>query len=622
MRADGALVALPLLTVVLGCQSAPGAERGVLPLRSVPASVDSADSLDSARRSQVSATADTPADGDWPMATKDHANTRYSALDEITPGNVRRLRLAWTLSTGRKVGHEGAPLVVGARMYFVTPFPHEAVALDLTRPGAPPAWTYRPPQQRAAKGVACCDLVNRGPAYADGRLFFVTLDNQAVALSTDSGEELWRVGLGDINRGESMTMAPLVVKGKVLVGNSGGEFGVRGWVKALDAESGRTVWTAYGTGPDADVLIGPEFRPFYHKDTGRDLGERTWPGDKWKTGGATMWGWFSYDPDLDLIYYGTGNAGPWNPDLRPGDNKWAATIFARDPDTGMARWAYQIDPHNEHDYDAINESMLLDVRLGERVRQALFRVERNGYLYLMDRASGELLAVDNFVPATAVLGVDLRTGQPRKDPAKAIRMGETVRGICPAVPGSKSYSPAAFSPGTGLVYIPFNNLCMDVLGVEANYIAGTPYIGTVHTYYGGPGGHRGGFFAWDPARRRKQWQIEERFPVWSGALATAGDIVFYGTMDRWFKAVNARSGEVLWRFQTGSGIIGQPITYRGPDGKQYVAIFDGVGGWAGNVVSAKLDPRDPLAGDGFVGAMQDLPRYTDRGGTLYVFALP
>lgn len=563
-----------------------------------------------------------PEDGEWRMPAKDYANTRFSGLGQIDAGNVARLKLAWTFATGRNVGHEGAPLVVGGTMYLVTPFPNHLVALDLTQPGAPSKWTYKPPYIREAKGVACCDLVNRGPTYADGRVFFNTLDNQVIAVDAASGSELWRVRVGDINEGESMTMAPLVVRDRVIVGNSGGEFGVRGWLKGLDAATGRTVWTAYGTGPDEEVLIGPDFRPFYAKDRGEDLGVKTWPPGAWRQGGSTAWGWISYDPQLDLIFYGTGNPGVWNPDLRPGDNKWGATLFARDPDTGFARWAYQIEPHDLQDYDAVNESILIDVPVNGRMRRALVRHERNGFMYLMDRVTGEVLAVDSVVYSTTTRGVDLKTGLPIKDLDKAPRTGEVVREICPAVPGSKNWSPSAYSPQSGLVFVPFNNLCMDMQGVEANYIAGTPYIGTVHTFYSGPGGYRGGLFAWDPVERRKVWEIREPFPLWSGVLATAGGVVFYGTMDRWFKAVDARTGETLWKFRTASGIVGQPITYRGPDGKQYVAIFDGVGGWAGVIVSGRLSAEDPTAGDGFVGATQDLPRFTERGGTLYVFELP
>ena len=563
-----------------------------------------------------------PDDGQWTMATKDYANTRFSALDEITTANVGRLQLAWTFATGNRQGHEGAPLVVGSTMYVVSPFPNHLHALDLAQPGAPAKWSYKPPVLSAARGVACCDVVNRGAAYADGRVFYATLDNQVIAVDAATGAEAWRVRVGEINRGETMTMAPLVVKGKVIVGNSGGELGVRGWLTALDAATGTIAWRAYGTGSDEDVLIGAGFRAPYPKDSGSDLGVTSWPPDGWRTGGATAWGWISYDPALDLIYYGTGNAGPWNPDLRPGDNKWAATIFARDPDTGAARWAYQFDPHNEQDYDAVNESILLDVPMDGGVRRTLVRHERNGFMYLMDRATGEVLAADPVVHSTTTTGVDLRTGLPRKDSLKTIRTGQVVRHICPAVPGSKNWSPMSFSPATGLVYVPFVNLCMDAEGTEANYIAGTPYVGVTSTFYAGPGGYRGGLFAWDPVGRTKAWQVTESFPLWSGTLVTAGGVVFYGTMDRWFKALDARTGRELWRFRTASGIVGQPITYRGPDGRQYVAIFDGVGGWAGSVVSNMLSTSDSTASDGFVGAMDDLPKHTDRGGTLYVFALP
>lgn len=570
------------------------------------------------------ATAAIPPDsGEWTMAAHDYANTRFSGLGQITPANAASLRLAWTFGDGNSQGHEGAPLVVGHMMYVVSPFPNNLFALDLSQPGAPVKWAYKPPFLNAAKGVACCDLVNRGPAYADGRLYYTMLDGQVVSVDAASGKEVWRVRIAEINRGETLTMSPLVVRGKVLVGNAGGEFGVRGWLTALDAKTGTIVWRAYGTGPDRDVLIGPGFKPFYAKDGGKDQGVDSWPPSKWQQGGATAWGWLSYDPALNLVYYGTGNAGPWNPELRPGDNKWAATIFARDPDTGQARWAYQIDPHNDQDYDAINESVLLDVPDGRGgTRRALARAERNGFMYLMDRSTGEVIAADTFAYSTSTRGVDLRSGRPVKDTSKTVHTGKVTRGICPAVQASKNYSPSAFSPRTGLLYVPSNNLCMDMAGEEANYIAGTPYLGTQTITYPGPGGFRGAFFAWDPVRRRKAWQIRENFPVWGGALATAGGVVFYGTMDRWFRAVDASTGQVLWQFRTASGIIGQPISFRGPDGKQYVAVFDGVGGWAGAVVSTPLNPTDSTAGDGMVGAMSDLPKYTEKGGTLYVFALP
>ncbi|HEU4629786.1 MAG TPA: methanol/ethanol family PQQ-dependent dehydrogenase, partial [Gemmatimonadaceae bacterium] len=540
----------------------------------------------------------------------------------ITAANVANLKPAWTFSTAVLRGHEEAPIVVNNTMYVLTPFPNVLYALDLTQPGAPMKWKYEPKPELAAQGVACCDVVNRGPVYADGKIFFNTLDDHVIAVDAATGAEVWRTKVGDINIGETMTMAPLVVKDKVLVGNSGGEMGVRGWLKALDVATGAVEWTAYSTGPDSAVLIGPRFKPFYAKDRGRDLGVTTWPGTAWQIGGGNVWGWISYDPELDLIYHGTGNPGPWNPEQRPGDNKWTATLFARDPDTGEAVWAYQITPHDLHDYDGINESVLVDVPWQGRVRKALLRPGRNGYVYLIDRTNGEVLAAEPFVHITTTTGVDLKTGQLQYNPAKEPKVGEVVRDICPASPGGKDWQPSAFSPRTGLLYIPHQNLCEDVESVEANYIAGTPFVGMNVRMQPGPGGHRGELTAWDPVAMRPAWNIRESFPVWSGALATAGDVVFYGTMDGWFKAVDARTGAPLWQYKTGSGIIGQPVTYRGPDGKQYVAIASGVGGWSGAIVSGGLDPRDSTAALGFVGAMADLPQHTTKGGTIYVFALP
>jgi PQQ-dependent dehydrogenase (methanol/ethanol family) len=575
--------------------------------------------VDSTRTSSSSAS-DTVDDGEWRMPAKDYASRRFSGLTEITTANVASLKLAWTFSTAVNRGQEAAPLVVGGTMYVVTPFPNILYALDV-RDGSK-KWEYRPAPQRAAQGVACCDVVNRGAAYFDGMIFYNTLDNHTVAVDAESGREVWKTKVGDINVGETMTMAPLVVKGRVLVGNSGGEMGVRGWLKALDAGTGSVAWTAYQTGPDSDVLIGSRFKPFYAQDSGADLGTTTWPPDAWKVGGGTVWGWISYDPELDLIYHGTGNPGPWNPHQRPGDNKWTSAMFARDPDNGEAVWAYQWSPHDLHDYDGINELVLLDLEIGGRMRNVLVRPERNGFVYVMDRATGEVLSADPFVHITSISGIDLKTGRPQPVPEKEPQLGKVVREICPASPGAKDWQPSAWSPRTGLLYMPHQNLCMDVEALEANYIAGTPYVGMNVRMYAGPGGHRGELTAWDPVRRGKVWSIKESFPVWSGALATAGDVVFYGTMEGWFKAVDARSGAPLWQFKTGSGIIGQPISYRGPDGKQYIAILSGVGGWSGAIVAGNLDPRDSTAALGFANAMRDLPDVTTKGGTLYVFALP
>ena len=464
--------------------------------------------------------------------------------------------------------------------------------------------------------VCCSGLVVDG-----GRVFFNTLDARTIALDAATGKEQWVTQVGNINIGESVTMAPLVVKGKVFVGVSGGEFGVSGWIKALDAASGKIAWTAYHTGPDKDVLIGQNFKPFYAFDRGKDLGVSSWPGDQWKIGGAGVWGWITYDPELDLIYYGTANPGPWNPEIRPGDNKWSTTVFARRPETGEAIWAYQLSPHAEHDYDGVNENILVDLSWKGQQRKLILRPDRNGYFYVFDRQTGEVLSAQPFGFVNTTTGVDLNTGRLQYNPEKATKTGTVVRYSCPAAPGMKDWQPSAYSPRTGLVYIPHQNLCMDEEGLDANYIAGTPYVGTNVKMYAGPGGNRGVFDAWDPIAARLVWSIKEDLPVWSGALVTAGDVAFYGTMDGWFKAVDARTGHELWKFKTGSGIIGQPMTYRGPNGHQYVAVLSGIGGWSGAIVAGGLDARDSSAALGFVNAVKDLPQKSTKGGTLYVFAL-
>jgi PQQ-dependent dehydrogenase (methanol/ethanol family) len=570
-----------------------------------------------------SASASTSTDtGDWVRPGKDEASTRFSGLNQITRDSVRQLGPKVIFSTGYLRGHEAPPLVVNGTMYIITPFPNVLYALDLTKPGAPVKWKFEPKPLAAAQGVACCDVVNRGAVYADGAVFFNTLDNRTVAVDAATGKPRWITKLGEINKGETMTMAPFVAKDKVLVGNSGGELGVRGWLTALRISNGEIAWRAYSTGPDRDVLIGPRFKPFYSHSKGVDLGVHTWPGEAWKQGGGTTWGWISYDPALNLIYYGTGNPGPWNHEQRPGDNKWTSGLFARDADTGEAVWFYHTGPHDLFDYDDVNESLLVDLPIGGTTRKVLLRANRDGYVYVIDRTTGEALSADPFVYITATKGIDLKKGRPIEDESKTPVLGKVIHEICPAAPGGKDWQPTAYSPRTGYLYIPGNNLCMDFESLEANYIAGTPFVGANVRMYAGPGGNRGELIAWDPVARKKVWSIKERFPVWSGIVVTAADIAFYGTMDGWFKAIDAKTGEELWRFKTGSGIVGQPITYRGPDGRQYVAVLAGVGGWSGAVVAGELDTRDATAALGFVNAMTDLPQATEKGGSLYIFGLP
>ena len=561
-------------------------------------------------------------DGAWRTPAKDDANTRFSGLAEISRENVARLQPRFTFSTGVLRGHESAPLVVGNTMYIVTPYPNLLYALDLTQPGAPVKWTYRPNPSSSSQGAACCDVVNRGAIYADGSVFFNTLDGNTVAVDANTGKERWKVKLAHFNLGETLTMAPFVAKNKVLVGNSGGEFGVRGWLAALDAATGKIQWKAYSTGPDSEVLIGPDFKPFYAQDRGKDLGVTTWPAGAWKTGGGTVWGFISFDPELNLIYYGTANPGPWNPEQRPGDNKWTSGIFARDADTGQARWYYQFSPHDTFDYDGVNENVLLNLQIGGAARKVLAHPDRNGYVYVLDRVTGEVLSAHAYGYINTSTGVDLKSGRLLYVAEKAPRTGVVVRDVCPGAPGAKDWNPSAYSPQTGLLYIPHQNICEEIEATQANYISGTPFVGANVLMTVGPGGHRGLVTAWDLAAGKKRWQITERFPVFSGALATAGGLVFYGTMDGWFKALDATNGKPLWQFKVGSGIVGQPSSYRGPDGKQYVAILAGVGGWPGAVVSGDLDMRDRTADTGWANVIGDLPQATTKGGTLYVFSLP
>lgn len=560
-------------------------------------------------------------DGQWLMPAKNYASTRYSGLDEIGTGNVHDLRVAWTFSMGVNRGQEAALIVAGDTMYLVTPYPNIVYALDLNRSGAL-KWSFVPNPSASSQGVACCDVVNRGLVWADGKIFFNTLDAHTYCLDAATGRQLWKTKLGDINLGETITMAPLVVKNHVLVGNSGGELGVRGWLTALDINDGHIAWRAYSTGPDADVLIGPGFKPFYAKDRGKDLGVTSWPSDSWKIGGSTVWGWLSYDPELNLLYYGTGNPGAWNAEQRPGENKWSCGIFARDPDTGQARWYYQWGAHDLFDYDGVNENVLLDLPINGQSRKVILHPERNGYMYVLDRTTGEVLSADAFVRVNSSKGVDLKTGRLIWNDEKHPQVGKVIRDVTPVSAGAKDWQPSAYSPRTGLLYVPHQNLSMDFEATEVNYIAGTPYVGANSRMYAGEGGNRGVFTAWDPLERKAAWTIKEDLPVWSGAAATAGDLVFYGTLEGWFKAVDARSGKLLWSFKTGSGIIGQPVVYRGPDGKEYVAILSGVGGWVGTIVSAGLDARDPTAGGGWANAVSDLPAKTTKGGMLYVFSLP
>lgn len=561
-------------------------------------------------------------ESDWLIPGHDYGSTRYSELDKITTSNVAQLKEAWSYTTGIADGHEGQPLVVDGRMYVVTPYPNKLVAFDLSKPGPAKLWEYAPPVDQTAFGKACCDDVNRGASYYDGKIIYNVLDNATVAVNAVTGKQVWRTKLADPNQGSTMTMAPLVAKGKVYVGNSGGEMGVRGWLTALDAKTGKMVWQAFNTGPDEDVKIGASYKPYYAAMKTENIGVTSWRGDQWKIGGATVWGWITFDPESNTVFYGTSNPGTWNPDLRPGDNLFSTAAMARDADTGALKWAYQYTPHDAWDYDGVNEHIVADIPFNGSTRKVVVHFDRNGYAYTIDRNTGQVLVAQPYQYLNWATGVNLESGRPTLVESKQTHQGRMTENICPSSTGARDQQPAAYSPKTHLFYTPATNLCMDYGGIEAKYIAGTPYVGAAVKMYGGPGGNRGELLAWDAGTGKKVWGIKENFPVWAGALATAGDLVFYGTMDGDFKAVNATNGEVLWKTHFNSGIIGNPITYLGPDGKQYIAVYEGVGGWAGAIVPGNLSADDPFAALGAVNAMKDLPDHTKAGGALHVFVLP
>jgi PQQ-dependent dehydrogenase (methanol/ethanol family) len=560
----------------------------------------------------------------WVIQTGDYANHRYSTLDQINKDNVKDLRVAWTFSTGVLRGHEGSPLVIGNMMYVHTPFPNNVYALDLSK-GGQIVWTYEPKQDPNVIPVMCCDTVNRGVAYADGMIFLHQADTKVVALDAKTGEEKWSAVNGDPSKGETNTATVLPVKDKVIVGISGGEFGVRGHVTAYNIKDGSMAWRAYSMGPDSDTLLDPEKTTHLGQPVGKDSGTNTWEGDQWKIGGGATWGWFSYDPETNLMYYGSGNPSTWNPVQRPGDNRWSMTIFARDADTGMAKWVYQMTPHDEWDYDGINEMILADIKVKGEDRKALVHFDRNGFAYTMDRVSGELLVAEKYDPKVNwATHVDMKTGRPQVvSQYSTAQNGEDVntKGICPAALGTKDQQPAAFSPKTGVFYVPTNHVCMDYEPFRVSYTAGQPYVGATLSMYPAPDSHggMGNFIAWDAGEGKILWSKPEPFSVWSGALATAGDIVFYGTLEGYLKAVDANTGDELYKFKTPSGIIGNVMTYE-HGGKQYVGVLSGIGGWAGIGLAAGL--TDPQAGLGAVGGYAGLKNYTRLGGQLTVFELP
>ena len=563
----------------------------------------------------------------WAIWGGDYAGTRYSKLDQINSKNVGDLQVAWTFSTGVLRGHEGGPLVVGDTLYIHTPFPNKVFAISLNDQTI--LWRYEPKQNPDTIPVMCCDTVYRGLAYADGKIFLQQADTHLVALNAKTGKVIWRIKNGDPKKGGTNTNAPVVIKDKVLTGISGGEFGVRGFLAAYYIKDGSLAWKAYSVGPDDEMLIDPRKTTHLGKPVGRNSSTNTWKGDQWKIGGGTTWGWYTYDPQLNLVYYGTGNPSTWNPVVRPGDNRWSMTIFARDLDTGKAKWVYQMTPHDEWDYDGINEMILADIKIKGKNRKVLVHFDRNGFGYTLDRVTGELLVAEKYDPSVNwATHIDMKTGRPQvvaKYSTHQTGVDTNTKNVCPAALGSKDQQPAAYSPRTGLFYVPTNHLCMDYEPFEVEYVAGQPFVGATLSMF--PAGrvtgdgttNLGNFIAWDAAKGKIVWSLPEMFSVWSGALATAGDIVFYGTLEGYLKAVDAKTGKELYKFKTPSGIIGNVNTWK-HKGKQYIGILSGIGGWAGIGMAAGL--TGDTDGLGAVGAYRGLDKYTQLGGVLTVFALP
>jgi lanthanide-dependent methanol dehydrogenase len=600
----------------------------------------------------------------WATWGGNYAGTRYSELNEITADNVKNLQPAWTFSTGVLRGHEGGPLAIDGVIYIHTPFPNTVFAIDQKTQAI--LWEFTPVQDADVTiPVMCCDTVNRGLAYGDGKIFLQQSNTVLTALDAKTGKRIWSVQNGDPKLGMTNTNAPLVVKDNVLTGISGGEFGVRGFMAAYNMKTGKLAWKGYSMGPDSDTLIDPAKTTTWEDGkvtpVGPDSSLKTWKGDQWKIGGGTTWGWYSYDPKLNLVYYGSGNPSTWNPTQRPGDNKWSMSLWARDADTGAVKWVYQMTPHDEWDFDGINEVPLIDQEVNGKMHKTIVHFDRNGFGYTLDRETGELLIAEKFDKSVNWAShVDMKTGRPQVVSKYSTEQnGEDVKSedICPAALGSKNQQPVSYSPQTGLIYISANHLCMNYEPFAVDYKAGQPYVGATldmmpagkDVLTGAPDGtsNLGQFTAWDAKTGKIAWSVKEPFSVWSGSVATAGGVVFYGTLEGYLKAVDAKTGKELYKFKTPSGIIGNVNTWSF-EGKQYVGVLSGIGGWAGAVVATDGDKviaamQEKLAAEtdpakkaelekallmktqealGAAGAYASLGKLTKAGGVFSVFALP
>ncbi|HCQ98994.1 MAG TPA: PQQ-dependent dehydrogenase, methanol/ethanol family [Acidobacteria bacterium] len=576
----------------------------------------------------------------WVMPNANYAGWNYSPLDQIHVDNVQNLAMAWTVQLGIQDSHEASPLVIGDTMYIITPKPNYVYALDLVREGVI-KWEFRPeiPDLETAVRSACCGAQTRGLTYADGRIFFATLDGQVFALDAETGDVVWQAENANVSVGESVPGMPLVVNDKVIVGVAGGERGVRGHVTAYSVDTGRFRWRYYSMGPNNEVGIGSRFDPFYPDDRIPDPALDSWFGDSWRRGGGSVWGWFTFDPELNLFYYGTSNCSPWNPDYRREwgvveldedggltgyRNNYCSSILARDADSGDLIWAYNMTPQDQWDLDEPNANILVDLEIDGQLRKALVRPARNGFFYVFDRATGEILLEPwNFVYNDLIQGVNMETGRPRydiekimftnlEDRQKYVPDAEDIAvGWCPGI-AARNWQNDAFSPRTGLVYTPTSNRCGIQRVVEGEYVPGDGY--TLRERGGRaprpPGEeYAGELQANDPVASETVWSIQWTSANNTPVMATGGDLLFQGGANEGVvRAFDARTGDIAWTFRTGSNFRNSPITYIGPDGRQYVAII-GSQRAGSEQVTADTEP-DASA------------RFRRAGSALYVFALP
>ncbi|PYM64147.1 MAG: PQQ-dependent dehydrogenase, methanol/ethanol family [Candidatus Rokuibacteriota bacterium] len=532
----------------------------------------------------------------WPVYGGDSGNTRYGKLDQITTKNVQRLKVAWVLQLGTLEAQESTPLVIGDTLYVTSSSGPKHVFAVEAKTGTV-RWRYSPEIPADVQQTTCCGLDNRGVAYTKGKIFVTRLDGYLVALDARTGKELWKSQVVDYTQGAAITSPPTAVKNLVVTGFAGGEYGVRGYISAFDQDTGKEVWRLYTVPATGEP------------------GSETWKGDSWKFGGGAAWYVGSYDPQLNLLYYGTSNPAPWAAVVRGPDssaygdftNLFTASTLAIDPDSGKIVWHYQSTPYDAWDYDGVNELVLADVVVGGQTTPVLFKADRNGFFYVLNRKTGKLISAEPYVFVNWATGVDKASGRPIEIPEKRPRLDTWARDICPNLFGGKNWEPMAYSPQTRLVYIPTFNLCMDLAGRTAEYKRGMFYLGSEWDLAKvGPGGHMSEAIAWDPIKNVKVWGNKEELPFMGGMLPTAGGLVFHGNIQGWFKALDASTGKLLWQFNTGSGISAGPVTYE-LDGKQYVAVVSG----------RLVTPPSFL---GHIG--EKIFASSPPGGALFVFELP